>query len=58
MRTEAMMIAICTFEIAALESETGMPIVVAENPLYSVVLGSGQYLEEAAFKNLISQKPR
>jgi len=41
-----------------LESETGMPIVVAENPLYSVVLGSGQYLEEAAFKNLISQKPR
>ena len=36
-----------------LESETGMPIVVAENPLYSVVLGSGQYLEEAAFKNLI-----
>ncbi len=39
-----------------LESETGMPIVVADNPLYSVVLGSGQYLEEAAFKNLISQK--
>jgi rod shape-determining protein MreB len=39
-----------------LEFETGMPIVVAENPLYSVVLGSGQYLEEAAFKNLISQK--
>src|SRR3954452_24783618 len=41
-----------------LTAETGMPIVVAENPLYSVVLGSGQYLEEAAFKNLISQKPR
>ena len=41
-----------------LESETGMPIVIAENPLFSVVLGSGQYLEEAAFKNLISQKPR
>jgi rod shape-determining protein MreB len=40
-----------------LESETGMPIVVAENPLYSVVLGSGQYLEEAAFKNLIAQRP-
>ncbi len=39
-----------------LESETGMPIVIAENPLFSVVLGSGQYLEEAAFKNLISQK--
>src|SRR5690348_13094754 len=29
-----------------LESETGMPIVVGENPLYSGVLGSGQYLEE------------
>ena len=40
-----------------LESETGMPIVIAENPLFSVVLGSGQYLEEAAFKSLISQKP-
>ncbi len=39
-----------------LEAETGMPIVIAENPLYSVVLGSGQYLEEAAFRNLISQK--
>ncbi len=39
-----------------LESETGMPIVIAENPLYSVVIGSGQYLEEAAFRNLISQK--
>ncbi len=40
-----------------LESETGMPIVVADDPLYSVVLGSGQYLEEAAFRSLISQKP-
>ena len=39
-----------------LESETGMPIVVADNPLFSVVIGSGQYLEEAAFKSLISQK--
>ncbi len=39
-----------------LEVETGMPIVIAENPLYSVVIGSGQYLEEAAFRNLISQK--
>ncbi|MGK2959226.1 MAG: rod shape-determining protein [Acidimicrobiales bacterium] len=29
-----------------LQSETGMPIVVADNPLYSVVLGSGQILEE------------
>ncbi len=41
---------------ARLESETGMPITIADNPLYSVVIGSGQYLEEAAFKNLISQK--
>jgi rod shape-determining protein MreB len=39
-----------------LESETGMPIVVADDPLYSVVLGTGQYLEEAAFKTLISQR--
>jgi rod shape-determining protein MreB len=39
-----------------LESETGMPIVIADDPLFSVVLGSGQYLEEAAFKSLIAQK--
>lgn len=31
---------------ARLEHETGMPIVVAPNPLYSVVIGSGQSLEE------------
>jgi len=42
---------------ARLEAETGMPIQIAENPLYSVVIGSGQYLEEAPFKkNMISQK--
>jgi rod shape-determining protein MreB len=42
---------------ARLESETGMPISIADNPLYSVVIGSGQYLEEAPFKkNMISQK--
>ncbi len=41
---------------ARLEAETGMPITIADNPLFSVVIGSGQYLEEAAFKNLISQK--
>jgi rod shape-determining protein MreB len=29
-----------------LAAETGMPIVVAKNPLYSVVIGSGQCLEE------------
>jgi rod shape-determining protein MreB len=29
-----------------LSSETGMPIVVADNPLLSVVVGGGQFLEE------------
>ena len=29
-----------------LNAETGMPIVVADNPLFSVVIGSGQCLEE------------
>ncbi len=29
-----------------LEAETGMPIIVSENPLYSVAIGSGQCLEE------------
>ncbi len=28
-----------------LSTETGMPIVIADNPLYSVVHGSGQCLE-------------
>jgi rod shape-determining protein MreB len=28
-----------------LSSETGMPIIIADNPLYSVVTGSGMYLE-------------
>ena len=31
---------------ARLSTETGMPIVVAENPLLSVVIGGGQFLEE------------
>jgi len=31
---------------ARLEAETGMPIIVAENPLFSVAIGSGQCLEE------------
>jgi rod shape-determining protein MreB len=43
---------------ARLESETGMPIRIADDPLYSVVIGSGQYLEEAPFKKHISQKHR
>jgi rod shape-determining protein MreB len=29
-----------------LHHETGMPILVSKNPLYSVVLGSGRCLEE------------
>ena len=31
---------------ARLQEETGMPIVVADNPLHSVAIGSGQCLEE------------
>ena len=31
---------------ARLQAETGMPIVLAKNPLHSVVIGSGQCLEE------------
>jgi len=31
---------------ARLSSETGMPIAIAKNPLHSVVIGSGQCLEE------------
>ena len=44
---------------ARLHSETGMPIVIAENPLYCVAIGSGQSLEEfEALKGLlISSQP-
>jgi rod shape-determining protein MreB len=31
---------------ARLEAETGMPIVIAPNPLHAVAIGSGQSLEE------------
>ena len=31
---------------ARLEHETGMPIIIADNPLYAVAIGSGQSLEE------------
>ena len=31
---------------ARLEHETGMPIVIAPNPLFAVAIGSGQSLEE------------
>ena len=33
---------------ARLSSETGMPIVIAKDPLYSVAIGGGLYLEEFA----------
>jgi rod shape-determining protein MreB len=29
-----------------LSNETGMPILIADNPLHSVAIGSGQSLEE------------
>jgi len=35
---------------ARLEHETGMPIVTASNPLHSVAIGSGQWLEEIGVK--------
>lgn len=35
---------------ARLEHETGMPIVTADNPLHSVAIGSGQWLEEIGVK--------
>ena len=39
---------------ARLTSETGMPMVVAKNPLHSVAIGSGQCLEEfEALKNVL-----
>jgi rod shape-determining protein MreB len=31
---------------ARLQAETGMPIILAKNPLHSVAIGSGQFLEE------------
>ena len=40
---------------ARLNAETGMPIVVADNPLHCVAIGGGQFLEEfGALKGLIS----
>jgi len=40
---------------ARLRAETGMPIVIADNPLYSVAVGSGQCLEEFdALKDLLN----
>jgi rod shape-determining protein MreB len=44
---------------ARLEHETGMPIVIAPNPLYCVAIGSGQSLEEfeALKGSLFSSEP-
>jgi rod shape-determining protein MreB len=42
-----------------LHAETGMPIIVAPNPLYSVVIGSGQCLEEFdALKQVLMSSQR
>jgi rod shape-determining protein MreB len=42
---------------ARLAAETGMPIIIANNPLHSVAIGSGQCLEEPrALEALISSK--
>jgi rod shape-determining protein MreB len=39
---------------ARLQGETGMPIVIAKNPLHSVAIGGGLYLEEfAALKDVL-----
>ena len=42
-----------------LAAETGMPILIAQNPLYSVVIGSGQCLEEFdALKQVLMSSQR
>ncbi|MDQ1446409.1 MAG: rod shape-determining protein MreB, partial [Acidimicrobiaceae bacterium] len=39
---------------ARLSAETGMPIVIAKNPLHCVAIGGGLYLEEfAALKDML-----
>ena len=44
---------------ARVSAETGMPVLVAKNPLQSVVLGSGQCLEEfGALKQVLASGPR
>ena len=41
-----------------LSAETGMPIIIAKNPLHSVVIGSGQCLEEfPALKDVLFSSP-
>jgi rod shape-determining protein MreB len=44
---------------ARLQGETGMPIVIAKNPLHSVAIGGGLYLEEfAALKDVLDPNER
>src|SRR5437870_7607091 len=44
---------------ARLHVETGMPIIVAQDPLYCVAIGGGQYLEEfSALKGMLDSGPR
>jgi rod shape-determining protein MreB len=42
-----------------LRHETGMPIRIADNPLHSVVLGSGKCVEEFdQLRSVLSSEPR
>jgi rod shape-determining protein MreB len=38
---------------AVIADETGLPVIIAESPLTSVVLGAGRLLEDAAFKGAL-----
>src|SRR5689334_18712944 len=44
---------------ARLHAETGMPMIVAKDPLYCVAVGGGQYLEEfSALRGMLDSGPR
>jgi rod shape-determining protein MreB len=44
---------------ARLHAETGMPIIIAKDPLFCVAIGGGQYLEEfSALKGMLDSGPR
>jgi rod shape-determining protein MreB len=38
---------------AVISDETGLPVVVADNPLHSVALGAGQVLEESVYRGAL-----
>ncbi|HET9355906.1 MAG TPA: rod shape-determining protein, partial [Sphingomicrobium sp.] len=38
---------------AVISDETGLPVMVAANPLHCVALGAGQVLEEAVFRGAL-----